>query len=53
MRGKVRGEPIERSLDQGVVGDIRRAFETSQPRCPLPVVLEQAVHVGSNYPAVG
>ena len=53
MCGKMRGERIERPLDQIVVPHIRNALETSEPCRTLPVVGEQAVHVGADHPAIG
>ena len=49
MRGKMRGERVERPLDQGVVCDARGAFETREPRRALPVIGEQAVHIGADH----
>ena len=53
MCGQMRGERIERPLDQIVVPHIRNALETSEPCRTLPVVGEQAVHVGADHPAIG
>ena len=54
MRREMRGESVERSFEQIIVGDICRARgKTGQPCRALPVVPEQAVYVSAEHPAVG